>query len=389
MTAGAAGSQPPAKESAGPRIGVACPGEAHHEASWSGVPRGIGSGLRAAGAREVHLNAEPPRRLRGAAARAVARLRGTTRGAAMVGPELAALRSATVRWRLGRARPLDGVVQLGTTFLLPRGVHAATLEDATVVQALRMEEPYACQASEPAREAWIARQREAYRRAAACCVASHWAAESVTRDYGVPPAKVHVVGFGRNREPRAAERDWSRPRFLFVANYWERKNGAAVVEALARLREEVPEATLDVVGRHPPIDVDGVTGHGPLRIGVAAERETLDRLFETATCYVMPSRFEAFGIAYVEAAAAGVPSIGTTAGGAADAIGDGGRLVDPGDTAGLLAAMRELADGRVAAALGARARERAVLFTWQAVAERVVRALGLSVAGGRQPASFL
>ena len=32
---------------------------------------------------------------------------------------------------------------------------------------------------------------------------------------------------------------------------------------------------------------------------------------ESATCFVMPSHFEPFGIVYVEAAAAGVPSIGT------------------------------------------------------------------------------
>jgi glycosyltransferase involved in cell wall biosynthesis len=43
-------------------------------------------------------------------------------------------------------------------------------------------------------------------------------------------------------------RDWSTPRFLFVGNDFERKNGVAVVSAFKRLRDQVSEARLDVVG---------------------------------------------------------------------------------------------------------------------------------------------
>ena len=83
----------------------------------------------------------------------------------------------------------------------------------------------------------------------------------------------------------------------------------------------------------------GVTAHGPLDLADAAGREKAERLFESATCFVMPSRFEPFGMVYAEAAAAGVPSIGSTGGGAADAIGDGGLLVEPGNESALLNAM--------------------------------------------------
>jgi glycosyltransferase involved in cell wall biosynthesis len=149
------------------------------------------------------------------------------------------------------------------------------------------------------------------------------------------------------------------------------------VRALARLRDGVPAATLDVVGEHPRLDGPGVTGHGPLPIGDRHASEKLERLFESSTCCVMPSRFEPFGIVHAEAAAAGIPSVGTTVGGPAEVIGpDAGILVPPGDEEALLAAMTRLADPEIASRMGAAALERSSRFTWDAVAERVLRALG-------------
>ena len=89
----------------------------------------------------------------------------------------------------------------------------------------------------------------------------------------------------------------------------------------------------------------------------------------------MPSHYDAAGIAYVEAAAAGLPSIGTRNGGPGFLIGDGGIVVDPRDDEALLTAMRRLADPDTAARMGAAAKERSELFTWSAVARRLVRAL--------------
>jgi glycosyltransferase involved in cell wall biosynthesis len=98
-------------------------------------------------------------------------------------------------------------------------------------------------------------------------------------------------------------------------------------------------------------------------------------MLERATCFLMPSAYEPFGIAYLDAGAAGVPSIGTTVGGAPDAVGPGGLLVDPGDQAALVTAMLELADPETARQLGALAASHSALFTWRAVAERVLRVL--------------
>jgi glycosyltransferase involved in cell wall biosynthesis len=368
------------------RIGVTFPGDPSKAATWSGTPSGVLSGLREAGADVVPINVEPPwlPRVATLGAYTVRHLRPRrdviaavrqARAAARASPGLAAVYSWVASQALRRAGHLDGVIQIGTGYMLPTGLPVATFEDMTVVQT--RTHPYAGWdlLSRRAFESRVAAQRRAYEQAVGCCLTSRWAAESVIRDYCISPEKVHVVGVGRNHSAPVGERDWDEPRFLFVGLDWARKNGGGVLRAFARLRRELPSAQLDVVGGHPPLDEPGVTAHGVLRLDVPEEHAHLERLFGAATCFLMPSHAEASAIAYVEAAAAGLPSIGTSSGGSDYLIGDGGLIVDPNDDEALLAAMRRLSDPDTAARMGAAAKRRSELFTWHAVGRRLLRAL--------------
>jgi glycosyltransferase involved in cell wall biosynthesis len=221
-----------------------------------------------------------------------------------------------------------------------------------------------------------------HRLAYCCCVASHWAGRSLVEDHGIDPRRVHVVGLGHSlHQGTSTSRDWSSPRFLFVGRDWRRKNGDAVVRAFVEVRRRQPLASLDVVGGHPRLAVDGVTGHGELDSENPDERAKLSRLYGRATCFVMPSLIEPFGIAYVEAAAAGIASIATCVGGTAESVGDGGVFVHPADVGAIADAMEEMCDPTRAASLGERARCHARLLTWDAVAQRILRALDLTVPG--------
>ena len=144
-----------------------------------------------------------------------------------------------------------------------------------------------------------------------------------------------------------------------------------------------------MVGGHPRLGVEGAVGHGQLRLDRPADRVRLAGLFSAATCLVVPSLSEPFGIVYVEAAAFGGPSIAGLVGGTATAVGDGGLLVDPRSDGAILDAMRRLADPPTAGRLGARARRRSVRFTWRQVAERLLRAAGLPHPHGAPLADFL
>jgi glycosyltransferase involved in cell wall biosynthesis len=352
--------------------------------AWSGIPAGLAHGLNELGIGTSLIDAEPPRGVVLGSKAWASVVRGN-RVDGLLSPEIFKLRELTARVRARRASAV-ACVQMGSDFGEPVRLPRVILQDMTVTQAHTLPGP---EGRLRRAATWIERERECYRNARACCVASRWTADSLVHDYGLDPGKVHVVGFGRNFDPEPATRDWSTPRFLFTGLDWERKNGPMLVRAFDRLKEEIPAARLDLVGDAPRLDMPGVTSHGRLDRNDPDAHRRMERLLEEATCFVMPSKYEPFGMVYVEAAAAGVPSIGTTVGGAADAIGEGGMLVDPTDEDALVHAMRELADPDRAATAGAAALDRSRLFTWRAVAERVVRALELPVSGDRSLADFL
>ena len=361
------------------RIAIASTGDPLAPGAWSGVGPGVVRGLRARGVDVVGVDATPQAPLR-VAGQGLAFARTRSRIDAHYTPAQHALRSRVAARRLHAHGPVDAAVLLGAEFELPAGTRFATLSDLTLRQA-RATHPVFSRLSGDVFAAWEERQRAIYARAVACCAASAWTARSLEEDYGLARAKVPVVGFARNHEPGPHSGDWSAPRFLFVGREWERKNGPVVLEAFAELVATQPSARLDVVSEHPPLSGAGVTGHGPLRLDRPAEAARVAGLFAAATCFVMPSEVEPFGIAYAEAGAAGVPSIATAVGGAGTIVTpETGVLVTPGDRAALLAAMRRLSDPAAARAMGEAALARAELFTWEAVAGRLLFALGL--AGG-------
>lgn len=344
--------------------------------SWSGIPAGLSEGFGRLGFEAFLLTAEPHIGTTRILQRWL-RLTGRLDASWAQTPEMMTARAALVflrRYRRGYRRTTGAWVQMGSEFGHPLGRRFVTFDDMTVAQAVAM--PGYVPLREPVARAWIRRQKAICRRAHACCVASHWAAEGLVA-YGVPRSKIRVTGFGCNLRVDVADRDWSAPRFLFVGLEWSRKNGDAVVAGFDAIRREHPRASLTLVGDHPRIDVEGVHGLGPLRMEVETERRRLEELFRRSTCLVVPSTYEPFGIVYAEAGWAGMPSIGTTVGGAPDAIGDGGIAVDPHDPAALVKAMRTMAIPDRAAALGAAARAHAELLSWEAVSARVAAALGL------------
>ena len=360
------------------RVLVASTGHPLAPETWSGSGLGLATGLRAWGVEVVGVDATPPRGVReGALALSAASTRSRV-DAWYTGP-MHRLRTRVVAQRLRRVGAIDAAILLGAEFDLPIGVPYAVWSDLTLAQARRYH-PVFARISPSVADAWTARQERVYRGARAVCPGSTWTAASLVEDHGVDPSSVHVVGFGRNRSPSPHRGAWSPPRFLFVGLDWERKGGPALLRAFARLRDEVPEAELHLVGGHPD-DVGahpGVTGHGVLRaLSDPADGARLDALFTSSTCFALPADCEPFGIVHAEAAAAGLPSIATTVGGPGTILGPhGGVLVAPGDEEALLAALRRLSDPDEAARMGAEAAARASAFDWDVVAGRFLRLLG-------------
>jgi glycosyltransferase involved in cell wall biosynthesis len=358
--------------------------------NWSGTPRSLALGLQSLGVEVVPIAYRLPRPLRHTITiLSFAHGRGAVARAA---PLKTSARNRVITRELANAGPLDAVLALGTDLydlarVAPPSLPVATYDDGTFALFMRYPDSDLRRNAFPEDEVaqWSQRQAQAARWASSVCVSTRWAAASMTDDYGVAAERVHVVGMGHRPRPHEARaRNWSRPRFLFVGVDWGRKNGDAVLRAFARVREVEPAASLDVVGNHPRLELPGVVGHGFLPREDPRAQQRLDDLYAQATVFVLPSRFDPAGVAYLEAASAGLPVIATTEGGAGEMLGSAAISVHPDDDAGLVAAMRRLADPDIARRLGADGARAAAGSTWPAVAGRIISTLGRASAQAGQ-----
>ena len=88
-----------------------------------------------------------------------------------------------------------------------------------------------------------------------------------------------------------------------------------MLRAFKNVRDRLPDAQLHIVGPNglqiPPELTVGVQYHGFLRKWDAHDVATLDRLFRESSLFVMPSRYEPFGIAPLEAMIHQLPCVVT------------------------------------------------------------------------------
>jgi glycosyltransferase involved in cell wall biosynthesis len=74
-------------------------------------------------------------------------------------------------------------------------------------------------------------------------------------------------------------------------------------------------------------------------------REEMLEEFQGANCFVLPSRYEAFGVVLIEAMATGLPVVATRSGGPDSIVtGENGLLIEPENAADLAEAMQHMMD---------------------------------------------
>ena len=193
----------------------------------------------------------------------------------------------------------------------------------------------------------VRRDGEILRRAAAVVSTSHWTARDIRRLYPDCFVPIHVLpdpvaldlfdeGWADERRVRAA----ARPQCLFMGGDFPRKGGHDLLAAWDAGgfagRADLTLVTDWPVGRLPP----GVRQQRRVR----AQTPEWIAAWRAADLFVMPTRNEAFGLVYREAAAAGLPAIGSRLNAVPEIIDDGvtGLLVNPGDIAALAHALEAL-----------------------------------------------
>jgi glycosyltransferase involved in cell wall biosynthesis len=164
-------------------------------------------------------------------------------------------------------------------------------------------------------------ESESIGKAAVCLFPSNWAMLSAISDHGGRPDRVITAPWGANLvadsitdpDSRSAT-DW---RLLFVGTDWYGKGGDTALAAVAKMRGEGRNVHIDIVGSAPtPLrQIDGVTFHGFLNKNLEADRVRLNELFRAADVFFLPTRFDALGIVFAEAASYALPAVSYRTGG--------------------------------------------------------------------------
>ncbi|MEO1162367.1 MAG: glycosyltransferase family 4 protein [Chloroflexota bacterium] len=229
---------------------------------------------------------------------------------------------------------------------------------------------------------WLYRQ--AYNQSALVCVSEYTA--KVAKQV-VPRARISVI-------PNAIDTDIfadikrqpaERPTVVTLGGVKARKGTLALVEAMAVVREQIPDVQCIIMGSttvEPAYTAqvqDAITRHGlenTVQLTGFIDEATLRDWYAKAHVFALPSlnagwKFEGFGLSTLEASAAGIPVIGTRDCGAENAIDHNvtGLLVSQTNIADELpvALVRLLTDRDLAQRIGIAGRKKALSHTWQDV----------------------
>jgi glycosyltransferase involved in cell wall biosynthesis len=227
---------------------------------------------------------------------------------------------------------------------------------------------------------------------------SHEAARDFSRTVQLDPARIDVAPLG------VSERDFATPApeealrsrldlgpgpvVLCVAQKRPYKNQAALVRALAELDDRVRL----VLPGEPTAYEDELRALAG-EVGVAqrvrlpgwVDESELEGLYRLATCVVLPSLIEGFGLPVLEAMRRGVPVACAERGALGEVAGDAALLFDPEDQTAVTTAVRRLLDDPLLRAeLARRGRERVAEFSWLRTAELTLESYRHAAAGARR-----
>jgi phosphatidylinositol alpha-mannosyltransferase len=198
--------------------------------------------------------------------------------------------------------------------------------------------------------------------------------------YNIIPNGVDLEHFSPEVAPIEAFND-GKLNILFVGRMEKRKGLNYLLDAFARVKEEVPNSRLIAVGPgtrlrrkyEKKVAKSGVKD--VVFVGYASYDE-LPRYYQTADIFCAPATgSESFGIVLLEAMAMAKPIVASDIEGYAGVISDGvdGALVPPRDSQGLAQALISLLnDGPRRHRMGAQGQAKAQGYGWDSIARQVL-----------------
>ena len=292
--------------------------------------------------------------------------------------------TAALRRRIQPADTEHNFVQVGAMFNAAEALDGKTksfsYSDSSVAESTRS--PYAPKGLGARRvDRVIAYEKQVYHGMSKVFTCGRYLRESLVKDYDLPPERVVAIGAGvvLDELPEAQpHKRYDTREILMLGADFHRKGGWQLLQALAIVRQRVAGVKLHVVGPRPlriPTQLsDGVVFHGFLDKAKPGELEKLKGIIGRCSLFALPSLYEPFGVAPLEAMAHQVPCVVSNIGALKEAVTPGktGELVEPGSVEDLAETLtRLLSDPAALQRMGQAGRERVLeWYTWDRVVDR-------------------
>jgi len=278
----------------------------------------------------------------------------------------------------------SSLLQVGAMYNLARAtdyrVPCFSYHDGNIIEALKSGHGFTGVPARRIDEA-IRFEREVAFEMTSVFTCSEYLRNSFIQDFGLNQGRVFNVGAGINLGdiPKPLlNKDYEKHDILFVGVDFDRKGGRELVSAFRIVRETLPTAQLHIVGPHRLPDSAlqlGIVFHGYLSKSVPAQRNKLHELYREASVFVLPSKYEPFGIAPLEAMLFEVPCIVTDGWALREFVipGINGALVEKGSVDSLAAALLKLLRApEDLARMGRRGREMVLAnYSWPKAVEKM------------------
>jgi len=216
---------------------------------------------------------------------------------------------------------------------------------------------------------------------------SHKVASEIQRHYGVDAQRIEVIRPGVDVDafhPKVREQDRAAARarlglrddqfvVLFVGADYRRKGLPALLDALDRLPSHV---RILAVGVPPHATLTGRASVRSERVILAPATERVAAYHAAADCLALPTVYDTFSLATLEAMASGLPVIVSSSAGIVEVLKDGvdSLVITRSDDVDALAGhiSRLAGDSALASRLGAAARETAERHSWDRVVAQLL-----------------
>jgi glycosyltransferase involved in cell wall biosynthesis len=233
------------------------------------------------------------------------------------------LLSAAIAQRLSPEDLEHSVLQIGGMYdvkpLLRPGCPVFSYHDGNLAQAIKSP-GFTTGLSASRVQRALDYERRVYQKIDVVFTMSEYLRRSFIDDFGVDARKVKTIGAGINFDafpPAPESKRYDGEKLVFVGADFARKGGWNLLKAFKNVRRVYPGAELSIIGPRnltiPPELASGVNFVGFLSKNDPMEKSTFDRILRESSLFVLPSRYEPFGIAPLEAMAHQIPCVLTNA----------------------------------------------------------------------------